>query len=83
VPEQPNGRAPVARTPRDLLGWACLLVVVPPLWLAAPLVLAFTVVRLWRSQEAGGPTVAASFISFLLSCFWIYYVAAVLGGAHP
>jgi hypothetical protein len=58
-------------------------VVVPPLWLAAPLVLVFAVVRLARSPEAGGPTVAAALVSFLIACFWIYYVAAVAGGAHP
>ncbi len=57
--------------------------VVPPLWLAAPLVLAFTVLRLGRSQEASGPTAAAALVSFLISCFWIYYVAAVIGGAQP
>jgi hypothetical protein len=67
----------------DPIGWACLLVVIPPLWLAAPLVLAFTVIRLVRTPEAGTPTALAAIISLIVTPFSVYYVVALLRGAHP
>jgi hypothetical protein len=82
LPEQPIP-APVERPPRDLLGWACLLVVLPPLWVIAPLVVLFTGVRLARSENARGPTFATALISFVISLFLIWYFTALVRGASP
>jgi cytochrome c oxidase assembly factor CtaG len=80
---------PAPRQPKkpDVIGWVSLLVVVPFLWLGAPLVLLVNGVRVWRRLRAGeevpSPTMMALAASLLICCFWLYYVARLLAGDSP
>lgn len=73
---------------RDFIGWICLvLVLVPPLWPAAPAVLVLSSIRLGlkvrADEELPSPTVVALAFSFGVTCFLGWYLWKVASGAQP
>ncbi len=83
MPTSASPPSPLPDAERDLPGWLCLLVIIPPLWFAAPLVLTFIAVRVVFFKRGGTPSTAAAIMSFLICLFWVWFLWAISGGAVP